>query len=188
MLGLPDVSQELQKARNFVIASGGVAKVRIFTRISLAMFGLFPWTAVPEMPPELILVPSIFSFCIYQWSAWARATVVPLLIISHHRPIYALPNGRSDTNTYLDELWCNPADKMAPYADGLWNSWVSDKVAFAFTVVDLILHYLNGLRSFNPFRRYAIRRCVDVNYSKWVANQEVYRTLDCYSPISGNLY
>jgi hypothetical protein len=27
-----------------------------------------------------------------------------------------------------------------------------------------------------------------VNYSKWVANQEVYRTLDCYSPISGNLY
>ncbi|KAJ6118340.1 terpene cyclase [Penicillium samsonianum] len=161
VLGVSEVSAALQKARNFVIASGGMAKVRIFTRIYLAMFGLFPWAAVPELPPELILVPSMFPICIYQWSAWARATVVPLLVISHHRPIYALPNGKSEPNTYLDELWCNPTDKMAPYADGLLKSWGLDNVAFAFTFIDSILHRLNGLRSFNPVRRYAIRRCVE---------------------------
>jgi squalene-hopene/tetraprenyl-beta-curcumene cyclase len=52
-------------------------------------------------------------------------------------------------------------DKMIPYTDGLFALWGSDNVAFAFTLVDSILHRLNGLRSFNPIRRYAIRRCVD---------------------------
>jgi squalene-hopene/tetraprenyl-beta-curcumene cyclase len=161
ILGVPEVNHALLKARDFVIAAGGVAKVRIFTRIYLAMFGLFPWTVVPELPAELILVPSMLPICIYQWSAWARATVVPLLIISHHRPIYALPNEKPGSSTYLDELWCNPMDKMIPYTDGLFALWGSDNVAFAFALVDSILHRLNGLRSFNPIRQYAIRRCVN---------------------------
>ena len=33
-------------------------KMRNFTRIFLAMFGLLPWSCVPQMPPELILLPS----------------------------------------------------------------------------------------------------------------------------------
>lgn len=161
LLGLPEESHQLHKSRDFIIAAGGVATVRIFTRIYLAMFGLFPWTAVPELPPELILVPSALPISIYQWSAWARATIVPLLIISHHRPIYALPNGRSESNIYLDELWCNPTDKAVPYTNDLLVSWGCDTIAFAFNLVDSCLHRLNGLRKFNPVRRYSIRRCID---------------------------
>ncbi|KAJ5545478.1 squalene-hopene-cyclase [Penicillium sp. DV-2018c] len=161
ILGVPQESSVLRKACDFVLSVGGVAKVRIFTRIYLAMFGLFPWAVVPELPPELILVPSFLPVSIYQWAAWARATVVPLLIISHHRPVYALPNGKSKSNTYLDELWTDPANKMAPYSAGLFQSWSSDVAVFAFTFLDSILHRLNGLRSFNPVRGYAVQKCVN---------------------------
>ncbi|KAJ5936694.1 terpene cyclase [Penicillium verhagenii] len=161
LLGFPEESRQLKMCRDFVISAGGVAKVRIFTRIYLAMFGLFPWTAVPELPPELILVPSRLPISIYQWSAWARATIVPLLVISHHRPIYALPNGRSESNVYLDELWCNPASKNVPYTTGFLMSWKCDAIAFAFKLVDFSLHRLNGLRTFNPVRQYSLRRCID---------------------------
>ena len=52
---------------------------------------------------------------IYRLASWARSTIVPLLIVSHHRPIFALPNGESDTNDFLDELWEHPAQKNVPY-------------------------------------------------------------------------
>ena len=34
----------------FVRGAGGLARVRVFTRINLALFGLFPWEAVPDRP------------------------------------------------------------------------------------------------------------------------------------------
>jgi squalene-hopene/tetraprenyl-beta-curcumene cyclase len=125
------------------------------------MFGLFPWAAVPELPPELILLPTWVPVSIYHWAAWARATVVPLLIISHHRPIYALPAGKSVSSNYLDDLWCDPKDKMVPYNYGQPTAWRSDPFRIFFTLADSILHRLNGLRSLNPFRCFARQKCVD---------------------------
>ncbi|KAE8377109.1 terpenoid cyclases/protein prenyltransferase alpha-alpha toroid [Aspergillus bertholletiae] len=108
-----------------------------------ACFGLFPWAAVPELPAELILLPAVAPFSIYRQASWARATVIPMLIIRHHCPIYALPNGRSSSNDYLDKLWVNPADKMVPYAPSIWSLW-HDLTAFSFTVVDNILKSLGA--------------------------------------------
>ena len=147
------------RARDFVISVGGVAKVRVFTRIYLATFGLFPWDAVPELPAELIFMPAVAPINIYRLSSWARSTVVPLLIVCHHRPIYELPNGMSAENNFLDELWCNSSSKMVPYSAPLWESWKTDAIAFAFTAVDKILSCLSGLRFF-PTRNYARRQCV----------------------------
>ncbi|KAF7180407.1 hypothetical protein CNMCM7691_009575 [Aspergillus felis] len=161
ILGVSEDDAAMRSARDFAITAGGVARVRIFTRIYLAMFGLFPWAAVPELPPELILLPSSVPVSIYHWSAWARATVVPLLIISHHRPIYALPAGKSTSSNYLDELWCNPKDKMVPYNHDQPMAWRSDPFMLIFTLADSILHRLNGLRSLNPIRPFALRKCVD---------------------------
>ena len=52
ILGIPTDDPRMRRAKEFVIRSGGVAKVRIFTRIFLAQFGLFPWDAVPQIPTE----------------------------------------------------------------------------------------------------------------------------------------
>ena len=59
ILGLSIKDPAMERARGFIRAVGGVEKVRIFTRIYLATFGLFDWGAVPEMPAELILVSEL---------------------------------------------------------------------------------------------------------------------------------
>jgi squalene-hopene/tetraprenyl-beta-curcumene cyclase len=167
ILGVSVNDEAMCKARGFAISVGGAAKVRIFTRIYLAMFGLFPWNAIPEIPAELILLPPKLPISIYHWSAWARATVVPLLVILHHRPVYALPSSETTCNEYLDELWCNPREKRIPYTHDLSTLLRSDPVALVFTLADFILHRLNGLRSFNPIRHFALQKCV-----RWILQHQ----------------
>lgn len=160
ILGIPSEIPSMRRACAFIVSVRGVSKVRIFTRIFLATFGLFPWSAVPELTSELIFMPSWAPINIYSFSSWARSTIIPLLIISHHRPIFKLPNGKSASNNFLDELWCDPVEKAVPYAKPLWDLWRTDIVALTFTAMDKILHQLGGLRSF-PLRGYARRRCVN---------------------------
>ena len=64
-LKLAGVSPEepfMQRARQFILDHGGVAKVNIFAKIWLALFGQFSWWGTPAMPPELILLPNWFYF------------------------------------------------------------------------------------------------------------------------------
>lgn len=166
ILGISTKTPAMQRACSFVKSVGGVAKVRIFTRIYLATFGLFSWKAVPELPAELILMPSWALINIYSLSSWARSTVIPLLILSHHRPVYSLPNGRSANNDFLDELWLDPTDKVVPYTEPVMDTLKTDKVTLLFTVIDKVLYQLGGLRYF-PFRGYARRQCV-----KWILEHQ----------------
>ncbi|KAL8797973.1 MAG: hypothetical protein Q9182_007065 [Xanthomendoza sp. 2 TL-2023] len=166
ILGVPANSQAMHKARRFVHAVGGVEKVRIFTRIYLATFGLFPWTAVPALPAELILIPSFVPVSIYNFASWARSTIVPLPVLSHHQPIYPLPNGMTANNTFLDELWCDPAQKQIPYSHPLRDLRNFDRIAFTFSAIDTILHLFGGLRSIFT-RGYARARCI-----KWILDHQ----------------
>lgn len=159
ILGESSKTPAMRRACCFIRAVGGVAKVGIFTRIYLATFGLFPWKAVPELPAELILMPSWAPINIYSFSSWARSTIIPLLIISHHRPVFKLPNGMSADNQYLDELWLDPTEKAVVYSAPILDALKTDKAAVFFTVIDKFIYQLGGLRYF-PLRDYARRQCI----------------------------
>ena len=160
ILKLSTDAAPMRRAREFVIENGGVAKVRIYTRVWLATFGLFLWDAVPQLPMELILMPSWSPINIYSLSSWSRLTLVPLLLLRYHQPIYRLPNGASAHNHFLDELWCCPADESSPYAPALWDLLRKKEMTmFAFTALDTALYYLGGLRRL-PFRAYVRRQIV----------------------------
>ncbi|KAF7562842.1 hypothetical protein G7046_g1291 [Stylonectria norvegica] len=168
ILGMSSDAPEMKKARDFILSVGGIAKVRIFTRIFFAQFGLFPWDAVPQLPAEFILMPSILPLNIYRVSSWARSTLIPLLVIRHHENTYALPNGQSKDNNFLDELWIDPSDKMVPYSPSLVDVKGNDIVSLIFSAVDQALFWLGGLRR-QPLRSYALRQCI-----KWILeHQEV---------------
>ena len=87
---LPD-AEHLRRARAAVLARGGLAATRVFTRIWLALFGQWSWDDLPAMPPELIMLPAWFPLNVYDWACWARQTVVPLTIVATMRPVRALP-------------------------------------------------------------------------------------------------
>lgn len=166
ILGVSPDCGEMRKARLFILCHGGVAKVRVFTRLFFAQFGLFPWDATPQLPAEFIFLPPSTPMNIYRLASWARSTIVPLLIIAHHRPIYPLPNGISKNNTFLDEIWINPSDKMVPLGPSLLTLLSTNMLSCFFSIVDSALSMLNGLRN-NPLRWYSRRQCV-----KWIIEHQ----------------
>jgi len=91
LAGYPAEHPAMEKARSFVLEQGGVIKTRVFTKIFLALFGEFDWLGVPSMPVELTLLPNWAYFNMYEFSSWARATIIPLSMVMTRRPVKKLP-------------------------------------------------------------------------------------------------
>ncbi len=77
-------------AREFVARHGGIHATRVFTRIWLALGGLWPWRELPVVPPEWVLIPGHRPGSIYDLASWARATTVPLAILRSLETVFPL--------------------------------------------------------------------------------------------------
>ena len=89
----------MAKAAEHVRSNGGLESTRVFTRLWLALFGLWPWEDLPALPPEVILLPSFAPANIYDFACWARQTVVALTVVGAHRPVRPLPFGLDELRT-----------------------------------------------------------------------------------------
>ncbi len=140
LAGDPADDPRLVQARGFILGAGGIEASRVFTRIWLALFGEWSWDDLPEMPPELILLPKWFPLNIYDWACWARQTVVPITIVATLRPVRPLPFTLSELRTGVTP----PPRKR-------------DVVARAFTLLDRVLKVYQR-SPINPGRKLAMRR------------------------------
>jgi squalene-hopene/tetraprenyl-beta-curcumene cyclase len=140
----------LSKARRFIQDQGGPTRVRVFTKIHMAMFGLAPWSSVPAMPLGLMLLPAWAPINIYEFSSWARACIVPLLIILNEKPVHPI-------KVQLDELYLNPP------SDNDWN-FVHKGTKFSldqfFIYIDKLLKNIEKIAKTNPLRPIAVKRCI----------------------------
>lgn len=68
----------MRRARERVLALGGLQSSNSYTKINFSLFGLYPRQHVPSIPPEMLLVPGNF---LYEMSSWTRAIIVPLSIV-----------------------------------------------------------------------------------------------------------
>ncbi|MFO1520133.1 MAG: squalene--hopene cyclase [bacterium] len=98
-------SKPLKLAREFILSQGGITQSRVFTKIHLAMFGLVPWSACPDMPVSFMLLPDWFPVNIYEFCSWGRACIVPLLVIMEKKKTVKL----GDFN--LEELFVEAPEK-----------------------------------------------------------------------------
>src|SRR5437016_2144361 len=78
--GDPIDAPHMQRARAAILARGGASRCNVFTRILLALFGEVPWSAVPVMPVEIMLLPGWFPFHTDRISYWSRTVLVPRLV------------------------------------------------------------------------------------------------------------
>src|SRR5262245_23636731 len=62
MIGEDPESEPMRRARAAILAHGGAARVNVFTRVLLALYGILGWHAVPVMPVEIMLLPRRFPF------------------------------------------------------------------------------------------------------------------------------
>ena len=77
----------MEKAKNFILLKGGIENANTYTKIILALFGQYPWKALPMIPPEIIYLPEWFYINIYDFASWTRATIMAFSIILTLKPV-----------------------------------------------------------------------------------------------------
>src|ERR687887_1455317 len=76
-----------EATRAYIRRAGGVARTRIFTRAFLAFIGQWPWGRLAHVPVELILLPAQGPLSVYDFSCWARQTMVALSVVEALQPV-----------------------------------------------------------------------------------------------------
>ncbi len=143
----------LVKARQWIFEHGGLGGIRVFTRYWLALIGEWPWQHTPNIPPEVIALPKWFPFNIYNFASWARATLVPIAVLSARRAVRPLPKTRR-----LDELFPDGRD-AADYQLPRRTRWLSWQRFFLF--FDRCLHRYQQLGVAKIGRQTAISQCLE---------------------------
>ena len=119
-------------ARQAILAAGGAHQCNSFTRFYLALLGQIGYDECPCVPPELVLIPSRWSFSLSAMSAWTRTIVVPLSIMSYFKPVRVLAPERG-----IGELFRSDQDRPSRRT-ARWVSWTN-----FFLGVDSALKWLD---------------------------------------------
>ena len=137
LAGDAETAPHMVAARQWVKANGGAEKCNVFTRIALAMFGQMPWSTVPAMPVEMMLLPKWWFFHLSKVSYWSRCVIVPLLIIFAKRPVCAIDAERGVRELFIeDPATLGNLDRFR---------WKRGWKANAFLVIDRILKMVDPL-------------------------------------------
>lgn len=156
-------------ARHFIRQHGGPTKTRVFTKIHLAMFGLAPWSAAPAMPYLLMMLPKWSPINVYEFSSWARACIVPLLIILNEKPVHNL-------ELDLEELYPeNPEARDWSFSEDGADYFSLGKV---FIIIDKFLKSIEKIKLPKFRRASALKRCV-----KYI-REHVQKTEDIYPALA----
>lgn len=158
LMGIPADDPRLVKAREWILANGGVVECNTFTKMYLCALGEYDYDAVPAIPPEIVLFPKWFYFNIYEISSWSRSILVPLAILYARKPFKKIPpeqgidelfvGGRANSNLRL--RW----DKKSFFS---WRNF--------FIVLDRIIHLAEAVH-IRPLRKLAINRA-----EKWMLDR-----------------
>lgn len=149
LAGVPVTDPRMLRAREVALNLGGVPRMNTFSKLYLALLGLFPWKYVPTIPAEVILIGKWFYVNFNEMSNWSRAMLVPLSIINHFKPTRPLDHGMT-----LDELYpegFHERDLALP-KDPERFTWRN-----FFLWLDRFLKFIekNNLR---PFRKMALKK------------------------------
>ena len=145
----------LARAREWILANGGVTECNTFTKIYLCSLGQYDYDAVPAIPPEIVLFPNWFYFNIYEISSWSRAILVPLSIAYAKKPFKKIAasqgidelfvGGRENADLHL--RW----DRKEPFG---WRNF--------FLALDRITHWFERVH-IRPLRSIALKKA-----EKWM--------------------
>ena len=155
LAGVPVTDPRMLKAREVALHLGGVPRMNTFSKLYLALIGLFPWEYVPTIPCEVLLIGKWFHVNFWEMSNWSRAMLVPLAIINNFKPTRPV-------SITLDELYPHGMHERElalppdPEKISLRNFflWLDRLHKFAEWFAEHSIH---------PFRKSALKKC-----EKWM--------------------
>jgi len=151
LAGVSVKDKRMLKAREVALHFGGVPRMNTFSKLYLALLGLYPWEYVPTIPCEVLLIGKWFHVNFWDMSNWSRAMLVPLAIINHFKPTRPV-------QVNLDEL----------YPDGIHErdlALAPDPEKISLRNFFLWLDRVHKLaewfaeHSIHPFRKTALKKC-----------------------------
>jgi squalene-hopene/tetraprenyl-beta-curcumene cyclase len=119
LAGDDPASPHMIRARNAILAKGGAKESNVFTRITLALFGLVPWRATPVTRIEILFAPKWFPLHLNKVSYWTRTVTVPLLILTALRP-----RAKNPRNISIDELFTKSRFKENYRIENPTGHWI----------------------------------------------------------------
>jgi squalene-hopene/tetraprenyl-beta-curcumene cyclase len=151
LAGVPVTDPRMLRAREVALHFGGVPRMNTFSKLYLALLGLFPWEYVPTIPCEVLLLGKWFQVNFWDMSNWSRGMIVPLAIINHFKPTHPVA-------VDLNELY--PAGiherdlALAPDPEKIslrnFFLWLDRLHKFAEWFAEHKIH---------PFRKMALKKC-----------------------------
>lgn len=150
-------AEHMLRAKDAILAAGGVEKVNSFTRFYLALLGVIGYHQCPAVPPELMLIPKWMPFNIYEMSAWSRTILIPLSIMWAHRPARSLPESMGIRELFVNSpeelpVAMPPCETLDALKKRTWFDWRK-----IFLRIDRVFKFVDGMR-IRPFRRMALKR------------------------------
>src|SRR5215469_6095864 len=118
MIGDDVDAAHMVRAREAIRSRGGAINSNVFTRFTLAMFGVLTWIAVPVLPVEIMLLPMWSPFHINKISYWARTTMVPLMVLAALKP-----RAQNLKAVGIDELFLQDPKTVGMNKKALHQSW-----------------------------------------------------------------
>jgi squalene-hopene/tetraprenyl-beta-curcumene cyclase len=118
MIGDSIDAPHIVRAREAIRSRGGAIYSNVFTRFTLAMYGVLTWRAVPVLPVEVMLLPMWSPFHLNKISYWARTTLVPLMVLAALKPRARNPKGVG-----IDELFLQDPRSIGMTAKAPHQSW-----------------------------------------------------------------
>jgi squalene-hopene/tetraprenyl-beta-curcumene cyclase len=158
LAGVSEKDPRMLKAREVALHFGGVPRMNTFSKLYLALIGLFPWEYVPTIPCEVLLLGKWFHVNFWDMSNWSRGMIVPLAIINHFKPT-------RQVKVTLDEL----------YPEGIHErdmALAPDPEKISLRNFFLWLDRLHKLAEWfaehgiHPFRKTALKKC-----EKWMVER-----------------
>jgi squalene-hopene/tetraprenyl-beta-curcumene cyclase len=155
IMGLTADEPCMVKAREWILANGGVVACNTFTKMYLCALGEYDYDAVPAVPPEIVLFPNWFYFNIYEISSWSRSILVPLAILYAKKPFKKLRPEQG-----IDELF------VGGRATASLRLHINRKKLLSwrnfFIVLDRLMHIAEAVH-IRPLRTLALKRA-----EKWL--------------------
>ena len=82
---------EMIKAREFILAKGGLTAAGSYTITMLAITGHYPWENAPYLPVEMVLLPTWSPVNFFDFNGYARVHVAPISICASNNYVHKLP-------------------------------------------------------------------------------------------------
>ncbi len=160
VLGHDTEAEYMARARRWLLKNQWHKHIRVFTKYWLALFGEWPWEYTPALPPEIIYLPKWFPLNIYRFAAWARATILPLCVVTSQKPVMRLPEERR-----LNELF--PEGRSAQvYKAGMKRGRLFSFKSF-FNLTDKVIHLHN-----DKFRNARFHKKAKEAAMKWILEHQ----------------